>query len=97
MTDTKFTKGPWSVHRSRDGWPLVMAGGKIISNVNPESFSTIPGAFVEMPAYENAHLIAAAPELYDALQDCVDCLDMQEGYEPYDSVMKVLAKARGEA
>ena len=44
----------------------------------------------------DANLIAAAPELYRAVKELAEHLDLQEGYEPYDSAIKLLKKARGE-
>lgn len=44
----------------------------------------------------DANLIAAAPELYEALEAVLECLDMKHGTEPYDGGMAALAKTRGE-
>ena len=70
------TPGPWSVSNEvEDGWRMVMANGKIVANVNPESFSVGVADFLEMPAEANARLIAAAPELLEALIDLIDKYD----------------------
>lgn len=61
------TPGPWSVSMDLDLWPLVMAGGKIVANVNPESFYAGVADFVDMPADGNARLISAAPDMLSAL------------------------------
>lgn len=54
------TKEPWGIsHDSHDGWPLVMAGGKIIANVNLESFNAGVADLIEMPAEANARRIVA--------------------------------------
>ena len=46
------------------------------------------------------HLDERLVELEASLKDCAECLDMQEGYEPYDTAMKLLgqqpAKEQGE-
>ena len=72
MSEITHTLGPWSVHSDDgDDWLMVMAGGpsgKIVANVNPETFSAGVADLVEMPAEANARLIAAAPELLEALQ-----------------------------
>lgn len=48
------------------GWELVTApSGKIVANVNAESGIELAA----MPAQANARLIAAAPELLEALQE----------------------------
>ena len=70
---SKHTAGPWSVDlgSDEDGWPVVIAAGKIVANVNPESFSAGVANLIEMPADANALLIAAAPDLLEALQEMV--------------------------
>ena len=69
---TQHTPGPWTIHADTDGWPLVMSGGvagRIVANVNPQSCPDESSApeFVEMPCEANARLIAAAPELLEAV------------------------------
>ena len=72
------TPGPWSI--TNDGaWFLVMAGGvagQIVANVNPESCpdSRSAPAFRQMPGQANAHLIAAAPDLYAAADEALNVL-----------------------
>jgi hypothetical protein len=46
----------------------------------------------------NANLIAAAPELYEALEWCVNYLEIERGEDnnPIEVAEKALAKARGE-
>ena len=44
----------------------------------------------------NAHLIAAAPELYAALADIVDTTIDAEGEGYFDDAVAALSKARGE-
>ena len=63
-----YTKLPWGVsHDNHDGWPLVMAGGKIIANVNLESFSAGVADLIEMPAEANARRIVACVNACDGL------------------------------
>lgn len=64
--NSRHTHGPWSIEHDSE-WPMVMAGGKIVANVNPESFYAGVADLIEMPAEANARLIAAAPELLEAL------------------------------
>lgn len=52
--------------------------------------------------WANAHLAARAPELYCALQDCVNWMELREKIVPgeqrvVDSARLVLASARGES
>jgi hypothetical protein len=53
--DQTFTKGPWSI--STDNRHIEAPGGYLIA----ENYNHAPGYMV------NLHLIAAAPELYEAL------------------------------
>lgn len=93
MTEKKWTKGPWVAAATSDLMLWVAIGdpdGEIIAqldSVNPY----------------DAHLIAAAPELYDALDELrVAIMSVLEGkpFRCLDETMirtdKALAKARGE-
>lgn len=75
MSETEHTPGPWQVLIDpTDEWPKVVAGskiGKIIANVNPESFCGGVAELVDMPAEANARLIAAAPDLLAALKEAI--------------------------
>ena len=98
MTDKKWTPGPWRV--SDDG-----GFGFAVHSVDP-TWDTV----CECNYYDgNAHLIAAAPDLYDALEKCVEELESQL-HDGFDGVWHesdfekelslyraALAKARGEA
>jgi len=108
MSEPKFTKGPWYADKYGKIWRNVPSdlyeyGGKIAGDM--------PLAFVSKGWYEkdetpypqqaNANLIAAAPDMYaalecacdkycigyagDSLVKCEDCV-----------IQKVLRKARGE-
>ncbi|GIK39550.1 MAG: hypothetical protein BroJett011_33830 [Chloroflexota bacterium] len=112
----QHTPGPWTYHfeePNRD-WVLIMAGGpkgKIIANVNTQSCPDIDSAplFRVMPAKANANLIAAAPDMYEALEMIHEAFIKGEirftkqrrsdldPYHPANTKMSVaLAKARGE-
>jgi hypothetical protein len=56
-----------------------MGGGKIVANVNPESFHGGVADLVEMPADANARLISAAPDLLDALEKMLDLYTAFDG------------------
>lgn len=66
------TPGPWSVDSSMisTGWVLVTkSNGDVVANVNTETGPDIPPTVsIKMPALSNAHLIAAAPEMLEALE-----------------------------
>lgn len=108
---SKHTKGPWKV----DGRRVRL--GKIVTykGAEPREFfveQTPRGSFVSEPPYDeeldaNAALIAAAPELLDALKECVDELDASGAsthpddggvpgpYFRYVAALKAIAKAEG--
>lgn len=120
MTDTKFTPGPWHyVHgQDRNGnfWGCVQASPVIIpAKVNypdQEETDRSGGQYVLEVAHANAHLIASAPELYEALDGlvvfCSDTLSgradgatdvawLIDGYrEIRNRCRAALIKARGE-
>jgi len=89
---SKWTEGPWSVQRD----------GFIMSNdLDAGAFAKVYGAG-DLEADANAHLIAAAPELYEALSYLVAETDpdIDEDYNPHAQPLRkaraALAKARGE-
>ena len=93
MSDTKFTPGPW----------VVDFGGTIghVKSVAENEHANTPtvarydiriSGVSESEQCANAHLIASAPELYEALR----CLSTGEGLPPGITVEALLDKARGE-
>ena len=102
----KFTKGPWYADKNGKIWrnipsDLYEYGGKIAGDM--------PLAFVSKGWYEkdetpypqqaNANLIAAAPDMYEALEKvCHDCDDTGTIDDECKScsIYKALRKARGE-
>jgi hypothetical protein len=91
--ETKWTPGPWAVrHKKSIGRPIIQVG-------NPET-----GFFVcKCDTMEDAHLIAAAPELLEALETLLRVDD--EWHASINSEMALaryaarvaLRKAKGEA
>ena len=93
---TNHTPGPWFTSTPNEG------GGILIK--------PIPGQVVaqcdELPEMEaNAQLIAAAPELLEALEEVTEILDMVLGFDggyppeangPAIKARNAIAKARGE-
>ncbi len=100
---TKYTPGPWSVTPAR----FHPQEFDIVSDPDPESpmfqalFTTylqglVPGTWFSGEA--NAHLAAAAPELYEALEAMWGSWE-SGGFIPEEHRQKAraaLAKARGE-
>lgn len=85
MSEAKFTKGPW------DGKTVIVRGLNFISHAH---YRTDEGE-------ANAHLIAAAPELYELLRQTEEMFDMHKGIDEDEyiyrqNVRAALAKARGE-
>lgn len=102
MNQLKATPGPWeaSIWIEQPGnrlKPMVGASGVTIAITNPAPICQ------EHECEANAHLIAAAPEMYEVLDFAVSIL---ESLEPHDDTLeargaiidakKVLANARGE-
>lgn len=104
MTETKFTPGPWQTHISEVRGDLCVISerawicGEILNRVR-----SIP----EEEARANAHLIAAAPELYAALETAIEEINHLRKFAGDNGAMiddtdfvegiAALAKARGEA
>ena len=68
MSAQKFTPGPWSLEAGRS---IVTPSGRFYLGYgsHPKSGNPEFRNFVELD--NNAHLCAAAPELYEALDDMV--------------------------
>ena len=86
MSEPKFTPGPWLFSSYKSGNSVIVTDGK--------EFDV---ATVNYPNRDaNAHLIAAAPELYEALEELL-IQTRQYGHEPEIAMAEAaLAKARGE-
>lgn len=93
MSDTKFTAGPWS-EISESGFVRNMDGHPVASVYGDD-----PECHPDDRMWANANLIAAAPELYEALKMFV--WPYQEGCnlsetERQERGRSALSKARGE-
>ena len=94
MSDTKFTPGPWAWGNEdwSDQW--FLQPGVLIIDYDGGG----PSGSDEFDA-ANAHLIAAAPDLYAALYALLkanlSCDD--DNIDAADAARAALAKARGEA
>jgi hypothetical protein len=80
--EAKFTKGEWSIQGETlwcNNLPVCVLGDSWVTFSNAEN---------------NAHLIAAAPEMYAMLESLADC-DENQMYRK--EINELLAKARGES
>jgi len=68
MSEIKFTPGPWLFSSYKSGTSVIVIDGK--------EFDVATVSYPNRDA--NAHLIAAAPELYEALEAVLK-LDKEEG------------------
>ena len=102
MSDTKFTPGPWWVSEYMIGNPEIRThrddddaedlnsdfGANLCRGIGDHTEKRTSGNEIH-----NAHLIAAAPDLYAALRS----LSTGEGLPPGTTIEGLLAKARGES
>lgn len=98
MNETKFTKGPWFLENMPDVSPTVF-------NVGPKPYGYSQRNEIECvcttyrdESGSNAHLIAAAPEMYEMLEEVLREQKANFGDNHGDPrIEKLLAKARGES
>lgn len=93
---SKFTKGPWLINLNcynlvegyLDEYPSI---------VNSEDFTVCQICDLDIDeSLADAHLIAAAPEMYEALNNIInDCSGFMDEY--LEPAIEALAKARGES
>ena len=98
MTDQpKWTKGPWAVERNKRTWGWVDVVGPSLGVGGPTQATDLTLAD-EVKRIAEAHLIAAAPDMYAALDGLLGLLDAGSLYEPQAYAARAaLAKARGQA
>ncbi|MGB2063575.1 MAG: hypothetical protein ACPHUL_00370 [Marinomonas gallaica] len=93
MGEAKFTKSEWRVE------PFV--NGNAYEIAYNDDGEVIAEYVYDLP---DAHLIAAAPEMYDLLEKVKSAQELADNeiehsdnlHELYDDIKKLLAKARGE-
>jgi len=91
--ETKFTEGPWTFCQYNHG--EIVAIDKEDDEYSELICDTLITGDEEWEA--NAHLIAAAPDMYAMLEDMYEtlCLIGDDGEET-EEIKSLLAKARGE-
>ena len=89
---TKFTPAPWGLVVKHDGFTSV-GRTTCLARVYSQNFRDIENEKA------NAHLIAAAPELYESLVLVTDALEAIDGdrLTCVKQAKQALAKARGES
>lgn len=87
MSEPKFTKGPWR----------VFASDEIFSDEGQVAYMSDDLPVPDTVA--NAHLIAAAPDIYAALDALVLCINSGSTvtYGCLNDAKRALSRARGEA
>jgi hypothetical protein len=96
--ETKWTPGPWAIERGGD------AGPDAIHSIGPCRANGYMNASWLSVSETDAHLIAAAPDLYAALEGILSAMLLSSNFI-YDTLTRnaseagyaALAKARGEA
>jgi len=85
MSETNFTPGPWKLN----GHYIEARSGLGIARIAivDDGAGTLPG---------NASILAAAPELYEALDGLLDALPSATMHPAIKAARAALAKARGE-
>jgi hypothetical protein len=101
MSEVKHTPGPWSYSGDDDGDFVVWGPGRdeFLANVDQESFGPVPPMKVAFDINQaNARLIAAAPDLLEALVVALPWLSEDEvpSLAAKQLVKAAIRKARGE-
>lgn len=88
-SEKAWTKGPWTTDED----------GIFVFGPNMVMVAEMRGAGANLPQEANAHLIAAAPEMYDKLFRALAALRVPQAFDLEGvtaDIERVLAKARGE-
>jgi hypothetical protein len=102
MNETKFTPGPWKAIRDPlhyGSLSTVYAGStEEKAGIGAQMLVQVGGWSNPTEQEANAHLIAAAPELYTVLNQIATDIEAQGVLiEWHQAALAALAKARGEA
>lgn len=94
---TKHTLGPWKLELGRDGAPRGLRGPAEVEHRNIVNWNGFSSP-TKRASMANARLIAAAPELLEALESFPGFLCGTESGDAWiDQMRAAIAKARGEA
>ena len=91
----KFTPGPWFVVPQG----CFVADRKVEFDGDGARVGETPNMCIECASEADAHLIAAAPDMYEAVETALECLENKGFARAYveDLLRNALRKARGEA
>lgn len=96
MSETRWTKGPWAAKLIRGSYKrpaIVKAGDKIVAACGGDQLNPDAPSIGEAAA--NATLIAAAPELYEALKALYEEDERDIPRSIWGAAEAALAKAEG--
>ena len=88
-----YTKGPWAVDFEQ-GWTIGIRDGIRVASISDRNSNDTK------TNQANADLIAAAPEMLEALELCLKRLPISQGSEcseVYIKTLEAITKARGES
>jgi hypothetical protein len=92
MSNTKHTPGPWMVDR-----PGTLFHIRTMDEINGTVATCDPCDFATQEQLANARLIAAAPELLEALRELVESVAISDpGVYDLDAARAAIAKATGQ-
>lgn len=84
---SKHTKGPWEMHENPDGLPVIAKDFNDIAHIRAD------GPNIEGPEIlANAKLIAAAPDMYEALKALFNEPFIKEFYESHKNKDLIFGK-----
>lgn len=93
---SQYTPGPWLFEDNRDGTFSVWTRQPHIGTLVTVHDEDMNGAY---PVEANAKLIAAAPDLFEALSEFLELYETDEGcieLPQYCAATAAIAKARGD-
>lgn len=91
---TSFTPGPWFYRRSNEWSHTVVTKHGVLPDGTDNCWTVAEVNKQREPEHEaNARLIAASPELYQALRDCVAALGGINSDNVPDTARAAIAKA----
>lgn len=97
--DNTFTPGPWRIIRGDMSARIQEYHDPVFPTTLAQVFYQAPNGNEKLPWEANAHLIAAAPDLNDALVRIVYCLEngIDVGTSTRAQARAAINKARGKA